>query len=773
MAKNIVLLSDGTGNSSASVWKTNVRRFYDALDLADPQKPEIPRQFVFYDDGVGSTGFRPLAALAGAFGFGLARNMRELYAFLCRTYEPGDQIYGLGFSRGAFTIRALAGIVSRRGLLPYDGSEESLTRRVAALYRRDRRERYKDSWSLAGWLWWLRGRFAASGHAARPDGEEPRHALPAGKKVQIRFIGVWDTVDAYGLPFEELTHFVDRYIWPFTFRDANLSENVECARQALSLDEERQTFHPRLWNEESEKDRARIRQVWFAGVHADVGGGYPDGGLSYVPLLWMIEAAEKTGLRFNPTILAEQRALADANGPIHDPRRSLGGYYRYRPRDVRALAHQGHRAGQASGRPPVRIDRPLIHGSVFRRMKDGHDGYAPLGLPARFEVEGKVPTLPGEEPPIAGEQDLPGDFETRRQSAWNRVWLRRVAYYIVLLGSALLLLAPVFLKAGGCSSFYCFLSRPILALGAVLPGFASPWIAALASNPNYTLTSLLLIFIGVRIGGTLKTRIADEMRLVCYRMLPRLRPKPVEKALLRAPPAADVPGWLDRIVGRLRGSEHLQAFNRVMGWHVLPVVFSVLTLLLFLTVLNAFLRDVQEARGDICRDGNASRIPANVVAIRHLDTREPCQPLAVLLDGGATYRIRLTLLDGDGGGMGSLWRDGGLVASPRGIEGAGFGQRLVMALWSPLRRHLGQPWFRVMARVGERGAEYHAPDWRLLMESPAIATFEAELTPWRTGPLFLYVNDAMPVFFQRSFYSNNKGAAMVQVKELHRRTASR
>jgi uncharacterized protein (DUF2235 family) len=121
-AKHIILLSDGTGNSSSSLFKTNVRRVYEALDLADPQKPRIPRQFAFYDDGVGTSSFRPLALLGGAIGFGLSRNVRDLYAFLCRTYDDGDRIYAFGFSRGAFTIRILISLIMNQGLVPYNGN---------------------------------------------------------------------------------------------------------------------------------------------------------------------------------------------------------------------------------------------------------------------------------------------------------------------------------------------------------------------------------------------------------------------------------------------------------------------------------------------------------------------------------------------------------------------------------------------------------------------------------------------------------------------------
>ena len=104
MSKNIVLLSDGTGNSSSKLFTTNVWRLYQALDLTDPA-----RQIAYYDDGVGTSSFKPLAILGGVFGFGLKRNVIDIYSFCCRNYRRGDKIYGFGFSRGAFTIRVVAG----------------------------------------------------------------------------------------------------------------------------------------------------------------------------------------------------------------------------------------------------------------------------------------------------------------------------------------------------------------------------------------------------------------------------------------------------------------------------------------------------------------------------------------------------------------------------------------------------------------------------------------------------------------------------------------
>ena len=134
MSKNIVLLSDGTGNSSAKLFKTNVWRLFQILDLSDPA-----RQIAFYDDGVGTSSFKVFAALGGIFGFGLKRNVIDIYSFCCRNYAPGDRIYGFGFSRGAFTIRVVAGLIAREGLVPDTGDEAALARYAADAFRAYRR----------------------------------------------------------------------------------------------------------------------------------------------------------------------------------------------------------------------------------------------------------------------------------------------------------------------------------------------------------------------------------------------------------------------------------------------------------------------------------------------------------------------------------------------------------------------------------------------------------------------------------------------------------
>src|SRR5882757_4101911 len=144
MSKNIVLLSDGTGNSSAKLFKTNVWRLFQALDTTDPDQ-----QVAYYDNGVGTSSFKLFAILGGVFGFGLKRNIIDIYSFCCRNYAEGDKIYGFGFSRGAFTIRVVAGFIARIGLVRYDGDDAQLARDAEIAYREYRKARdYKSGANL-------------------------------------------------------------------------------------------------------------------------------------------------------------------------------------------------------------------------------------------------------------------------------------------------------------------------------------------------------------------------------------------------------------------------------------------------------------------------------------------------------------------------------------------------------------------------------------------------------------------------------------------------
>ena len=127
MPKNVIVLSDGTGNAAASIWRTNVWRIFQAIDLTGSD------QVARYDDGIGTSSFKPLAIISGAFGWGLKRNVIDLYKFICRNYGKDSKIYGFGFSRGAFTIRVLIGLIADQGLIPFT-SQDDLDAKALAAY---------------------------------------------------------------------------------------------------------------------------------------------------------------------------------------------------------------------------------------------------------------------------------------------------------------------------------------------------------------------------------------------------------------------------------------------------------------------------------------------------------------------------------------------------------------------------------------------------------------------------------------------------------------
>ena len=162
--------------------------------------------------------------------------------------------------------------------------------------------------------------------------------------VYIRFVGVWDTVAAYGLPIDELTKAVSRWVWPMFFADRSLPCKVQYARHAMCLDDERRTFFPIPWTPETGPrpygetlNTTRQLQVWFPGVHANVGGGYPDDRLAHVSLCWMLEEAQRFGLRFKTALWDHYKAVASDDGRIYDSRAGAWTIYRYHPRSLARL----------------------------------------------------------------------------------------------------------------------------------------------------------------------------------------------------------------------------------------------------------------------------------------------------------------------------------------------------------------------------------------------------------------------------------------------------
>ena len=369
MPKNIVICSDGTGNSALKDRGTNVFKIYEAVDLNGHRTNAAMRQQIaLYDDGVGSQGLKPVKAISGALGWGLSRNVRELYAELVRVYEPGDSLYLFGFSRGAFTVRTLAGVITEIGVLDRERftTEYELRAAVGIAYKYHRRH-YRTLLSRL----FRRAPEPGDLEAFRAMNSvyHPEHC--PDRVPSIEFVGVWDTVDAVGFPADFIADLWNTWVYRFKFPDTTLSPRVKRACHAIAIDDERHTFHPVLWNERGEN--GRIQQVWFAGVHSNVGGGYPKQGMSLVPLLWMMDHAGEAGLRFVKTVRSlfeETRHVCDK---LYDSRAGLGMYYRFKPRDIAAMCR--------------RCDvTPKIHMSVVERIAQGTDGYAPGNLPPDLEI---------------------------------------------------------------------------------------------------------------------------------------------------------------------------------------------------------------------------------------------------------------------------------------------------------------------------------------------------------------------------------------------------
>src|SRR3984893_5926427 len=379
--KRIILLSDGTGNSASKVWKSNVWRVFESLDLRGSE------QVAFYDDGVGTSSFKPLAIAGGVFAWGLKRNVLDIYKFLCANYESdADEIYGFGFSRGAFTMRVVMGLVLDQGLVP-GRTDAELYKNAKQAYRAYRANSFHTVFGIEKPFRWMRDRFL------RLIGT--RYDQTRNQTIEkIKFLGLWDTVAAYGLPIDEMARGVSKWLFPLELPDRSFNHGIEKARHALSLDDERTTFHPVLWNEKGVPP-AQLHQVWFAGVHSNVGGGYPDDSLAHIPLYWIMKEAEATGLKFktatdpnpinraDPDMVVFQKWLRDKDGRLYDSRNGLGGYYRYGPRKIEDLNHMKFSRREHDF---VDNDTTIIHETAIQRAIAGAHRYAPIGIPASYQA---------------------------------------------------------------------------------------------------------------------------------------------------------------------------------------------------------------------------------------------------------------------------------------------------------------------------------------------------------------------------------------------------
>lgn len=317
MKKRIVICADGTWNRPekdlSEDFPTNVLKL--ARAISPFAEDGIPQQ-VFYDWGIGSYYSQ---MVGGATGKGLHKNIKDDYRYIVQNYSPGDEIFLFGFSRGAYTVRSLCGLINNCGILK---------RPDAALIEMAFKH-YKNS-----------------GRKFKPESTESskfreKYSHPSR---EIKFVGVWDTVGAMGIPISFLGFLED----DDEFYDNKIGNNVKVARHALAIDEFRSDFTPTIWQPRSGMD---IKQVWFCGAHADIGGSYkPDSdgsSLADIPLKWMLEQAKEFGLSIETHIY--ENLTNNFAAKIHKSRRS---FYRIKEKFYRKIAHG---KGEIIIHPSVRL----------------------------------------------------------------------------------------------------------------------------------------------------------------------------------------------------------------------------------------------------------------------------------------------------------------------------------------------------------------------------------------------------------------------------------
>jgi uncharacterized protein (DUF2235 family) len=405
MAKNIVICCDGTGNQ-VNGYLSNVLKLFQIVEKDATQR-------VYYSCGIGTIGaddrwarYRQNAkAVFGlATGYGLDNDILDAYRFLAEVYEEGDSVFLLGFSRGSYTLRVLAGFIHMVGLLPRD--QVNIAGYALVAYKRAS----EQNDLTVGWNF---------------------SRITGSRRILIKFIGVWDTVASIIVPRR------DRLIpslqtLPYTRRNPS----VEIFRHAMSIDERRRLFRLNHWLQPQEfvanpfdthapKVAQDIKQVWFAGVHSDVGGGYPESesGLSKFPLGWLIDEAVAKGLKidvalkdhlvFGKPYLQSKRQYVPPNAAaeLHDSLTWGWKLIEWVPKRTKYEDWPDRTKFDGFYIPcgePRMIEnatvRPLIHQSVIDRRQLVTD-YRPVNFPTTYDIEpwpyqpGAVAAAPAQQPP--------------------------------------------------------------------------------------------------------------------------------------------------------------------------------------------------------------------------------------------------------------------------------------------------------------------------------------------------------------------------------------
>ena len=393
MPKDIVICCDGTGNEiGANI--SNVLKLFRVTEKND-------RQRIYYHPGLGTIGLQnswgrfkqQVRGLFGlAFGAGLDEDTLGAYLFLCRVWQPGDRVWLFGFSRGAYTVRVLTAFIHVMGLLPVD--QLDLAAYAFGTYKK------------------------ASSDSQKPDGTFDESALKeawhfsqiaGGRNIEIEFVGVWDTVASIIVPRQ------DNFLFDMqTLLFTRTNPSVKRFRQAISIDERRRMFRLNHWIE-PQKFRLNqfdpstavdqdIRQVWFSGVHSDVGGGYPEteSGPSKFPLIWMLEQAKAAGLRMDQLLIdhlawgmplpphKHDYVPPSATAPLHNSLTAGWEILEWIPKSDRWKEWPERTSFLGfylpRGEPRLIPEGATIHRSVLERSEQDPT-YRPINLPKTYKIE--------------------------------------------------------------------------------------------------------------------------------------------------------------------------------------------------------------------------------------------------------------------------------------------------------------------------------------------------------------------------------------------------
>ena len=810
--KSIFLFADGTGNSSAKLFKTNVWRMYEALDLGHAG-PGQSVQIAYYDNGVGTSNFRPLRWLGGIFGIGLKTNVLRLYTFLCRNYRPGDKIYAFGFSRGAFTIRLLVQLIVDQGVILHSDPPHYLVRDA---YRQTCREMRPNRWPrwLAALVKGIRDLLL---FLQRKALFRLRYQDVPREQTPVEFVGVWDTVAAYGGPFAEVTRGIDDWVWPLTMPNYGLSPKVRQARHALSLDDERDAFQPLLWDEYDEQlkveskevEPGRLQQVWFSGVHSDVGGGYPDESLSYISLLWMMDQLDN-GVRFIDHYVNLAKAVANPFGPIHDSRSGLASYYRYQPRKIAAMLDPADRRYRALRDPQIGklpkaakqwtnenrerwkghglLRRLLVHESAVARIISGIDSYAPAAVPAGFEI---VPAKGPRARPALSTNDYrmlenarahEAARVERQERAWNWVWWRRLTYFATVAMSLNLILLPWLPWMDQinalCSDDRCFAATMLGAVSYFLPATAEKFWAYYLTKPFALIVGVIILAVLMGIGEFAERRFRGNVKSIWQETLmppPAVAPNPAPPTIAERLQAIwrTVRDSLSVGLRTFRESPPYQWALHFVKWRMLPFIFGIAILLLLiyasvlaLTQIGYALIEPRQAFCDNRRDADGT---GQTVAPVKFFADRPCTDLKVNVKAEHLYRIHLKVkepwVDGGKPGLLSRWT-GKFPATPE--QGVTDRSLFLQIAW-PFNRMTRANYFEPLTEVRNHDLHGFWGKVRKVVIGPPIDMrttrfrkrgdeYVTLLCPRQPGHLYLMLNDSGYT------YANNQGSATVEVE---------